>query len=138
MKGHWLCHLHPGIGKASFEQRAIATSWLGQDQRLVEIAKRALAPEAFNRFADAGEMAEAIADYQTAVQERLRKAELERVAAETKAAEETKRRRVAMGLAAAVILLLGTVAFAAMNYRRQGRGCGGQWWCRSGWRDRSN
>jgi tetratricopeptide (TPR) repeat protein len=60
-----------------------------------------------------------VAAYQAAVQERLREAELERAAAETRAAEERKRRRLALALAAALLLLLSAGGGGAWLYQQQ-------------------
>ena len=53
--------------------------------------------------ATAAEVAAAVAAYLAGVQERLRQAELERAAARVRAAEERKRRRVLISLAAVVL-----------------------------------
>ena len=89
------------------------------DAELKQIAKRCLAPQPSDRFADGGEVATAVVAYQAGVQERLRQAELERVAAQTKAAEERKRRRVMAGLFAAVAGVLLLLAVLALSYRHQ-------------------
>jgi serine/threonine-protein kinase len=78
----------------------------GADAELVALAKRCLAVEPANRPRDAGAVAAAVTTYLEGVQERLRRAELERAAAQARAAEERKRRRVAAALAAAVVLLV--------------------------------
>ena len=54
-------------------------------------------------------MAGRITAYLAGVQERLRRAELERAEAEARAAEERKRRRLTVALAASVVLLVGAV-----------------------------
>jgi serine/threonine-protein kinase len=77
----------------------------GADPELVALAKRCLAAEPGDRPRDAGEVAEAVAAYQSGVQERLRRAELERTAAQTRTAEERRRQRLTAALAAAVLLL---------------------------------
>src|SRR5207244_6880386 len=61
--------------------------------------------------------------YLTGVQERLRRAELERAEAQVKAAEERKRRRSALALAAAVLLALlaGGGAYTVTLQQRQQR-----------------
>ena len=80
------------------------------DPDLVALAKSCLAAEPADRPRDAVAVAEAVSAYRNGVQERLRVAELARVAAETKAAEERTRRRLTIALAACVvgtILLVG-------------------------------
>ena len=78
----------------------------GQDAELVSLAKRCLAPQPEDRPADAGQVAAAVRTYLDGVQERLRRAEVERAQAEVKAGEEKKRRRMVIGLAAAILLLV--------------------------------
>jgi hypothetical protein len=51
-------------------------------------------------------VAAAVRTYLDGVQERLRRAEVERAQAEVKAGEEKKRRRMVIGLAAAILLLV--------------------------------
>jgi serine/threonine-protein kinase len=87
----------------------------GADGAVVELCRACLAPEPAERPRDAGEVAARVVAYQAGVQERLRRAELERAAAEVRAVEERKRRRLAVALAAAVVFLV------------VGTG-GGSWW----------
>jgi serine/threonine-protein kinase len=82
----------------------------GADPELVGLAGRCLSAQPEGRPTDAGEVAGAVAAYLAGVQERLRRAELERAAAEGRAAEERKRRRVLLALAAAVLALVGVGA----------------------------
>src|SRR5262249_52675188 len=79
----------------------------GADPELVSLAKDCLAPRKEDRPRDAGGVAQAVARYQEAVQERLRQSELERARAEVRAREERRRRRVALGLAASVLVSAG-------------------------------
>jgi serine/threonine protein kinase len=91
----------------------------GAEADLVELCKRCLAAEPAERPADAGEVASAVAGLRQAAEERARRAELERTrveaeraAAELRAVEQRKRRRVQAALALALgLLLLGGVAF---------------------------
>jgi serine/threonine-protein kinase len=87
----------------------------GADADSVTLAKACLAPRPEDRPRDAGVVAARMADYQAAMQERLRKAELERVAAEARAAEERRRRRAQLALGATLLLLIAV-------------GGGGAWW----------
>jgi tetratricopeptide (TPR) repeat protein len=90
------------------------------EPELVALCKQCLAFEPADRPADAGAVAQAVAAFRAAADERARRAELERVkaegeraAAEARAGEQRKRRRVQLALAAAVaLLLLGGGAFA--------------------------
>ncbi|MHB1424757.1 MAG: tetratricopeptide repeat protein, partial [Gemmataceae bacterium] len=61
------------------------------DATLIALCRECLSPERDGRPRDASVVAERVKDYQAAVQERLRQAELERVAAETRAKEEQAR-----------------------------------------------
>jgi serine/threonine-protein kinase len=93
----------------------------GADAELVRLAKGCLAAEPSGRPADAGAVAAAMTAYLAGVQERLRRAELERAAAEVRAREERKRRRVSLALAAAVLLLVsgGTAAGLLWQLRQR-------------------
>jgi tetratricopeptide (TPR) repeat protein len=75
----------------------------GADAELVELAGRCLAAEPADRPRDAGAVAAAVAEYQAAVEARLRAAVVERAEAQARAAGERKRRRLAVLLAAAVV-----------------------------------
>jgi serine/threonine-protein kinase len=81
----------------------------GADAELVALAKRCLAPLPDDRPQDAAAAAAELTAYLEGVEARLRQAELERAAAETRIVEERKRRRVQLALAASVLLtaLLG-------------------------------
>jgi serine/threonine-protein kinase len=76
------------------------------DAELVRLAKACLAAEPANRPRDAQAVAEAMAAYLAAAQDRLKGAEIERAAALARAGEERKRRRVTVALAAAVVALV--------------------------------
>jgi len=91
--------------------RALAAC--GAAPELTALARRCLSPDPADRPTDAGAVAEAMTAYRRGVEARLREAERERAAAEVKAAEQRKRRRVQGWLTAAVALLLaGGGAFA--------------------------
>ena len=118
----------PFTGKAVEAQRKAQAALLddafarldgcGADAELLALSKRCLAAEPWDRPRHAGELADAVTDYQQAVAERLRRAELERAQAEARADEEKhtrliaeekataerRARRLAVGLAAAVLL----------------------------------
>ena len=88
----------------------------GADAELASLARDCLAARPSDRPRDAGEVARRVTAYTAGVQDRLRAAELARVKAQTKAEEERKRRRLAVGLAASLIGLVVAV------------GGGGAWW----------
>ena len=66
----------------------------GADAALTALCRACLSAQPESRPRDAGAVAKCVADYQADVQERLRQAELERVAAQTRAQEEQARARV--------------------------------------------
>jgi serine/threonine-protein kinase len=85
----------------------------GADAELLTLAKRCLAAEPKDRFADAAEVASAMAAYQDTMRERLRQAEVATARAEVRVGEERKRRRltwvVAAGGLAAVLVIAACV-----------------------------
>jgi serine/threonine-protein kinase len=66
----------------------------GADAELIELARSCLAPQPTDRPRHAGVVADAMDRHRAEVQERLRRAELERAEARVQAAEERKRREV--------------------------------------------
>jgi serine/threonine protein kinase/Flp pilus assembly protein TadD len=90
----------------------------GQEAELVSICKECLALEPEKRPRDAGVVAARLGAYRAGVQERLRRAELDRETAQVKAREERRRRRVALGLAASLLVLVLSVAGAALWYQQ--------------------
>jgi serine/threonine-protein kinase len=116
-----------GAGTDALRQQARAAdlddAWArlddcGADPELARLAKDCLAPNPDQRPRHAGQLAEALARHLLSVQERLQQARLARNEAEVKAREEGKRRRLAVGLAAAVVLLLAGAAAAGVWYLR--------------------
>jgi WD40 repeat protein len=91
----------------------------GADSKLVELCRQCLSAEREARPRDAVAVAATITSYLAGVEERARQAELERAAAEVRSAEQRKRRRVQLGLAAALILV--PVVFAWTQNRHAGR-----------------
>ena len=90
----------------------------GIDAELVGLTKACLAVEPNDRPEDGAAVAARVAAYRASVEERLRRAELERAAAEVRAVEEWRRRRAQLALAGAVLLLL-TLAGGGGWYLRQ-------------------
>lgn len=83
------------------------------DTELIALTKHCLAPEPEDRPANAAAVAQAIAEYRTGVEERLRSAQAARAAAEVRETEQRKRRKVQLVLAAAIAFLaIGGGAFA--------------------------
>ncbi len=87
------------------------------DSELLALARECLSPDAADRPHNASVVAERIGNYLTSVAERLRKAELERVAAEARTDEEIKRRRVGLALMVSLLLLVCGVGGAAWYYQ---------------------
>jgi serine/threonine-protein kinase len=85
----------------------------GAEAELVALARRCLAAEPWDRPRHAGQVAEAVTAYRHSVAERLRQAELARAAAQVQAAEERKRRRLVLALAATVLALVGLTGTGA-------------------------
>ena len=78
----------------------------GADPELVRLAERCLAPRKADRPADAGAVAAAVAAYLTGVEERLQKERLRREREQVQRAEEYRRRKLWLGLAATVLVVL--------------------------------
>jgi serine/threonine-protein kinase len=106
----------PFPGKGAESLRKAQTGQLGEalagldqcgaDADLIALAKRCLAVEPWDRVRDAGVVAQEVTACLHSVEARLRQAELERTAAEVKTREERKRRKLTVGLAAAVLALV--------------------------------
>ncbi len=80
--------------RAKLEDAFEALDRCGAEPEIVALCKRCLAAEPADRPADAGFVAREIAELRAAAIERARQAELEKVEAEVKTAEERKRRRI--------------------------------------------
>jgi serine/threonine-protein kinase len=91
----------------------------GADDELLQLARACLAPQPEDRPRDAGAVARAMTAYQAGVEERLRRAELERAAAQERAAGERKRRKLLAGLAAASLALVVGGAGSALWLQRK-------------------
>ena len=91
----------------------------GADAELVGLARRCLTPERDQRPRDARELSAAVEAYQAGVQERLKRAEMERARAEVKRAEERKRRKLALALAAVVVVVVALGGAGAWWGQRQ-------------------
>src|SRR5262249_32311424 len=83
------------------------------EPELIALARRCLAAEAADRPRDAREVADGLSAYLEGVQDRLQAAQRQRAVALARQAEQAKRRKVQLALAAAVpLLLLGGRALA--------------------------
>jgi Protein kinase domain len=103
----------------------------GADPELVALCKRCLAPKQEDRPADSGAVAKAVAALRAAADERARQAEIDRAAAELKAAEQRKRRRTVVVAASAitVVLALGIIgtALGFLRADQQRKNAEGAW-----------
>ncbi len=97
-----------------------------QDEELVALARDCLAPRPQDRPRNAAEVAQRMSAYLAGVQERLRRAGLERAAAEARAQEaaakaalERRARRLTVGLAAALVGLLVLAGGGGLYLDRQ-------------------
>jgi serine/threonine-protein kinase len=93
----------------------------GADAELLGLARHCLAAEPEDRPRDGAAVAAAMTAYLGGVRDRLRRAELERAAAQVKAAEERKRRRVTLVLASAMLLAIlagGGASLLAQRYKQ--------------------
>jgi serine/threonine-protein kinase len=102
----------------------------GADAELVELARHCLAIEPASRPRDAGAVASAVSAYLAGVQQRLREAERKNAAAEARAVEaaarvkvERRARRLLLGLATAmlVVILGGAVGVWTWQHQRARR-----------------
>ncbi len=91
----------------------------GVDPELVALARDCLAADRESRPRDAGMIARRLSDHLEGMQDRLRRADLERAEAQTRAAEEKKRRRLTAALAVLGIALAGVAAFSYVNWSRR-------------------
>ena len=93
------------------------------ERELVALVKDCLAPDREDRPRSAQQVSERVTGYLASVQDRLRKAELERVEASAWAVEERKRRRVTLALVATIIMALasGGSAWAWITSQRASR-----------------
>ncbi len=105
----------------------------GADPELVALCQRCLAPDRDARPRDGGAVATAVSAHLAAVEDRLRRAERDRAAAEARAAEEAntrrvaeekaaeqrKRRRLQVAVAAAGVLILALLGAGAWWADRQ-------------------
>jgi serine/threonine-protein kinase len=120
----WELHMRAEAGDLAdaFEQ----LERCGADAELIALAKDCLAVERERRPRDAGAAAQRLAGYLAGVQERLHKAELEQAAAVARATEaqakiraERRARRLMLGLAAAVLVVIGSLASGGLWLQRQ-------------------
>ena len=104
------------------EARA-ALAKCGADRELKTLCERCLAPDPANRPADGAAVAEALRAYEDEVRQRLERERTDRAAAEVRAAENAKRRRLWIGSGAAVaaLLIAGLLGSLWLAAERTGR-----------------
>ena len=91
----------------------------GADPALVELCLACLTPAKNARPANADEVANAVREYLSTVEERARKAEVEAASARIKAEEERRARRLTVALASSVALALALGGGATWWVRRE-------------------
>ena len=115
-----ICELAAGADLSGAWRRLDASA---AEPELVAITRRCLSPLPRDRPRDAAEVVSHFSAYLSGVQNRLKQAELASVEAITKAFQEQTTRRLVVGLAAAIVLLIATLAgagsLAARNRQRQ-------------------
>lgn len=87
------------------------------DKDLVDLCKACLSPERDQRPKNAGEIQDALTRYRLHQDERLKSAERERAVAETRLAEQRKRRRVLRLLGVVILLTLIAGTFGLLRFR---------------------
>ncbi|MFO1044073.1 MAG: serine/threonine-protein kinase [Planctomycetaceae bacterium] len=102
--------------KETFERLDLS----GVDSDLLHLCKQNLSPAAKDRCCDATAFASAVAEYRAAVEERFRRIERDRAAAQAKEEEIRKHRKVRFALAASVVLLaiVGTFGVVVSSFWR--------------------
>jgi serine/threonine-protein kinase len=95
----------------------------GADPSLVDLATRCLAPSREERPRDGGAVAHAVTAYLSSIEERKRAAEADLARAEVRTVEERKRRRLSVGLLAAVLglVVLGGGGWVWLDAQRRSR-----------------
>jgi serine/threonine-protein kinase len=111
----WVAHILAQQGELTAARKRLHAT--GADRELVALVERCLAVSPEDRPADAGAVAGEVRRYQEGVRERLRQAELAQATARVEARGERKRRRLAVGLAAALVCLVGLAAGAGLWYQ---------------------
>jgi serine/threonine-protein kinase len=91
----------------------------GADAEVVALAKSCLDVERGDRPAHAGVLVRQLTAHQAALQERLKANELARVRAEARAERATQQRRLAVALAASILILMALGGSGAFWYRQQ-------------------
>jgi serine/threonine protein kinase len=91
----------------------------GAGAELIALAKSCLAAAPRDRLRDAGAVVAALTAHFADVQQRLKAAELAQARAESRAAEERKRRLLVAGLAASLLILVGLSAGGAVWFARE-------------------
>jgi WD40 repeat protein len=98
--------IHRRAAEADLDEARSRLQGCGAEAELVRLAELCLSAAKSERPADAGEVAAAVAGYLAGVQERLQEERLQRERAQVRLAEERRRRKLWLGLAAAVLVVL--------------------------------
>ena len=121
--GHSGAELYRMAERADLRDTFARLDSCGADTELIALAKSCLAPAPKDRPRDAGVILAGLTAYVTGAERRLREAGLAKARAETVAAEERKRRVLAVALAASMLAtgLLGAGGWAWMSNERANR-----------------
>lgn len=98
------CQLHRMAARGNLDECLARLANCGAEHELVELAKRCLEPELHDRLRNADVVAQGIAEFQGNLEQRLKQAELDKVASDTRAREEQRRRRLLRKVALTAIV----------------------------------
>jgi tetratricopeptide (TPR) repeat protein len=105
--------------RAKLDDALARLAGCGAEPDLVALCRRCLSPEKADRPADAGAVADAVQALRAEAEDRARRAEVDRAAAEVRAAEERKRRRVLLALAASFLTLVAVAGGGGWYVQKQ-------------------
>jgi serine/threonine-protein kinase len=111
--------IHERAARGDLEKADQRLESCGADAELVALCRSCLASDPTARPRNAGEVAARVTAHLAGVQERLRQAKLARVEAQTRAAEERKRRRITVALAASILVTAGVLGGSWRYLARQ-------------------
>jgi serine/threonine-protein kinase len=111
--------IHERAARGDLEKAEQRLESCGADSELDALCRSCVASDPTARPRNSGAVAARVTAHMAGVQERLCQAELARVEAQTRAAEERKRRRITVALAASVLITAGVVGGSWAYLARQ-------------------